>query len=234
MDGTKVSFSVDSGVLSASTATTTNGLASVTLTHTRITDAANLTVLVSGSAGAVIAERFVKFINQPASVDVFIGIRQSIKRNLSSLEFVLRSGAGATFDNITQPIAPVGFVEGPLVEGYFDINTRSTTIRLRSVDGLNIFRSRIIKAGNLVSAIPAAPPPPPIIKATFAVAADAGLPAFSIDATAPITATDSNGNSISPPVTDADLYVSVTYDTELGETNRPVDAVDFLPNEHDR
>lgn len=53
----------------------------------------------------------------------------------------------------------------------------------------------------------------PIIRATYAVAAGAGLPAFSVDAITPIAVKDLQC-PIAPGLTAADMAVTVTFDTE--------------------
>lgn len=199
-DGTTVTFAVpdNSGSLSAATATTANGIASVSLTRAPLTGANNQKVTVTCSAGGISGATDVKFINQPASVDVFIAFDQAVT-NLAALDFKLNNTAGTTFDNLAQRIAAVNPAAGSLVVGNFDDAANSTMIGLVNggVSGFNTGTG-------------------PIIKVTFAVAADAGLPSFSIDQTpASLTATDPNGVAVTPAVTAANLVVTATFDTEL-------------------
>jgi hypothetical protein len=83
-----------------------------------------------------------------------------------------------------------------LVVGNFDAAANSTQVGLVNASGFDTGTT-------------------PIIKATFAVAAGAGLPAFSIDqAPTSLTASDPNGGATIPAATAADMVVTVTFDTE--------------------
>jgi hypothetical protein len=196
-DGTTVTFSApeNSCNLSASTAVTANGSVFVTLTRAPIEGASNQTVLVTGAAGGIAGTREVKFINQPASADVFISLNGAVT-NLAALDFQLNNSPGASFNISTQPVAAVNAASGSLVLGNFNAASNSTKIALVKAAGFNTGTA-------------------PIIKATFDVAADAGLPAFGVDVTpGSITATDPNSGPTTPAVTVQNIVVTVTYDTE--------------------
>jgi hypothetical protein len=187
-DGTVVTFSVNTATLSASTAATTNGITSLSMTCAPIAGANNYTATVTASAGDVSGNTPVKFINQPTSVDVSIGFKQPIA-NLAALQFKLNNTAGAAFNNTDpQLVSAINAATGSTVVGNNVSGSNSTTIGLINAGGFN--------TGTV-----------PIVKATFVVAAGAGLPAFSIDATP--------GNITSEPAVTADnLSVTVSFDTE--------------------
>jgi hypothetical protein len=195
-DGTTVNFSVPAGtgVLSASTAVTANGLASVTLTRAPISGANNQTLIVTAAAGGVADTEDVKFINQPAAADVSVSLGRTIS-NLGTLQFNLNNEAGASMDNNASQAQAMNTASGSLVAANFNPAANSTTIGLVSASGVTTGTS-------------------PILRVTFAVAADAGMPAFSIDQATAVTATDSVNNPISPALTAADLVVTVKFDTE--------------------
>jgi hypothetical protein len=199
-DGTTVNFETadPGGTLSAASATTLGGLATVNLTHAPIAGANNLTTTVTGTAGTVSGNTGVKFINQPTSAEVLVAFDPAVT-NLAALSFNLNSGTGATFDNVAQNILAINAAVGTLVVGNFSAATSSNTVGL--INGtLGGFNTGIL----------------PIIQVTYAVAAGAGLPTFAIDlAPLTFTATDSLGGVPIPPVTAANLTVAVTYDTEL-------------------
>lgn len=207
-DGTSVSFTAadSSGPLPSSTAVTSKGTATFSLTHAPITGATHLTVTITASAGGASASQDVKFITQPSSVDVFIAFNQAVT-NLAGLQFNLISTPGATFDNDAQHIFPVNKAvagSSSQVAGKFDPAANSTTI------GLTYAGSGGFNTGTT-----------PIIKATFAIIA--GLPLFSIDevssaatftAIGAVGAAGSDFGATTPPVTAENLVVTTTYDTE--------------------
>lgn len=192
-DGTVVTFAVTNATLSAASAATTSGNASVTMTCGAIAGANNYTATVTAAAGGASGTRDVKFINQPSSVDVSIAFNPAVS-NLAALDFTLNNTVGASFDNNAQLIIPVNAAEGSFVMGNFVSN--STRINFINAAGFNTGTT-------------------PIIKATFAVASDAGMPQFSVSSSATITATDTGGNPITPAVTAAGMAVTVTFNTEL-------------------
>lgn len=199
-DGTSVAFSVpeNSGILSAASASTTNGFATVTLTLAPISGQNNRTLTVRGTSGSITGVKDVKFINQPASADVLIAFDQAVT-NLAALNFKLNSSAGASFNNSTQPVLAINGAIGSLVVGNFDGAVSSTNIGL--VNG---------GAGGCNTGTA------PIIKATFAVAPGTGLPLFTVDLTpATFTATDPLNGAVTPQVTAANTVVTVVFDTEL-------------------
>ena len=186
-DGTVVTISVNTATLSASTVATTNGIASLSMTCAPIAGANNYTATVTASAGNVSGNTPVKFINQPTSVDVSIGFTQPVA-NLAALQFKLNNTAGAAFNNTDpQLVSAINTATGSTVVGNFSASN-STTIALINAAGFNTGTA-------------------PILKATFTVAAGAGLPAFSIDAT-PGTITSE------PAVAPENLVVTVSFDTE--------------------
>lgn len=197
-DGTPVTFKAndDAGNPFATQSTTVGGLASITLTRDPIQGARNQTGTVTAESGSASQSVQIKFINQPASVDVFISFKQAVT-NLAGLDFKLDNTAGATFSNpdpqliFTVNNAAVG---STLVAGNFNPADNTTRIVLANPTGLNTGTT-------------------PIIKATFAISS--GLPVFSVDQTAgTFTATDIAGGATAPPAAAADMVVSVTYDTE--------------------
>jgi Big-like domain-containing protein len=194
-DGTAVTFSApeNSCSLSAATAVTANGSVSVTLTRAPIQGAGKQTVTVTAAAGGASGGKEVKFINQPASAEVSVSFSPTVT-NLAALNFTLNNTAGASFNIATQPVAAVNTASGSLVLGNFNAASGSTNFALVKAAGFN--------TGAL-----------PIIKATFDIAANAGLPAFSIDP-AGFTATDPTSGPTAPAVTAANMIVTVTYDTE--------------------
>jgi hypothetical protein len=194
-DGRVVTFVITDpdGNLSASSATTVGGLATVSLTHAPIVVGTNQTTTVTCTAGLVSGSTDVKFINQPASVDVFIAFDQAVT-DLAALQFVLNNTVGAAFDNGAQLISAVDAAAGSVVAANFN-GVDSNNVALINGAGFN--------TGTL-----------PIIQATYAVTT--GLPAFSIDQTpANFIATEPGLGPTTPPVTAANLVVTVTYDTEL-------------------
>jgi hypothetical protein len=201
-DGTSVTFSASdsSGQLSSATAATVNGKVSFSVTHAPITGATNRPVTITASADGASASTNVKFITQPASVDVFIAFNQAVT-NLAGLGFNLDNTAGATFDNNAQPIFPMNSAvagSSSLVVGKFDPAVSSTKIDL-AFAGLGGFNTGT----------------DPIIKATFAVSA--GLPVFTIDevsSATTFTAVGPDFGATTPPVTAENLVVTVTYNTE--------------------
>jgi len=140
----------------------------------------------------------VRFINQPATADVFIGFDQAVT-NLAGLQFNLNSTGGAAFDNDAQNIKAINNAEGSLtiVVGNFIAASNSTAI------GLGNAGASGIDTGTA-----------PIIKVTYAVSA--GLPQFSVDLTAGTfsAVADEAGSAVTPAVTAANLVVTVKYDTE--------------------
>jgi hypothetical protein len=193
-DGTVVSFSVSTAVLSAPSAATTNGLASVTMTCAAVPGANNYTAVVTAAAGDASGTKDVKFINQPVSVDVSIAFDQPVT-NLAALQLKLNNGAGAAFNNADpQLISAVNAATGSTVVGNF-VAANNNTIGLINAAGFNTGTTSIIKA-------------------TYSVAAGAGLPAFSVDAAATFTATDKDGNATAPQVSSANVVVTTKFDTE--------------------
>jgi hypothetical protein len=197
-DGTIVAFSVpaDGGTLSAASAVTTGGHASVTVKHAPISGAKNklvaVTAITEGSSGS----KEVKFINQPASAEVSVAFNQPVT-NLAALSFKMNNTAGAAFDTTAQPVTAVNSASGSLAAGSFNAAANSTTISMVNPTGFNTGTS-------------------PVVKTTMSVAQGSGLPQFSIDqGPGNITATDVNSGPTAPAVTAANMVVTVTYDTEL-------------------
>lgn len=198
-DGTVITFTVPagSGTLSAALAASNGGIASVTLTRAPIAGAKNQIVTVTGSVGRVSGATEVKFINQPTSVELFIASEAPVA-NLAALQLAVQSTAGASFDNTTAPVFTLNnaAVGASLATANFNVTANSTTIALINANGINTGSS-------------------PILKATFSVAASAGLPSFSIDpAPTSFTAIDPNGVALTPPLTAANLLLSTRFDTE--------------------
>lgn len=186
-DGTIVTFSVNTATLSASSAATENGKATVSMTSAPIAGANNYTTAVTAAVGGVSNSTPVKFINQPTSVDVSIGFNQPVA-NLAALQFRLNNTQGAAFSNADpQLISAINAAAGSTVVGNFSA-ANSTTIALINAGGFNTGTA-------------------PIIKATFAVASGAGLPAFVIDATPGTITSD-------PAVTADNMSVTASFDTE--------------------
>jgi len=198
-DGTPVTFTAldDAGNPFVTQTTTVGGLASITLTRDPIQGANNQTGTITADCGGSSQSVQVKFINQPASVDVFIAFKQDVT-NLAGLDFKLNITSGATFSNPDpQPIHTMNnaAVGSTLVLGNFISADNSTRIVLANPTGFNTGTA-------------------PIIKATFAIST--GLPEFTVDQTpASFTATDFNSSATVPAATAADIVVTVTYDTEL-------------------
>jgi hypothetical protein len=197
-DGTMVSFSVNTATLSVSTAATTSGIASVTMTSPAIPGANNYTATVTATTGGVSGTRDVKFINQPTSVDVFVRFDTDVT-DLAALQFIIKNTPGATFDNSTQLIARLNNAaagSSSIILAGFNAAAGSLTIGLANPNGFHTGTT-------------------PIIKATYAIATGAGLPAFSVDP-APGSFTAANqGNSLTtPPVTAANLVISTVLNTE--------------------
>jgi hypothetical protein len=198
-DGTVITFTVPagSGTLSAALAATNGGVASVNLTRPPIDGAKNQIVTVTGTAGQASGAMEVKFINQPTSVELFIAMDAPVA-NLGALQLTVQSTAGVTFNNTTAQVFTLNnaAVGASLATAGFNIATNSTTIALVSANGFNSATA-------------------PILKATFSVAANAGLPSFSIDSSpSRFTATDPTGLGITPALTAANIVLSATFDTE--------------------
>jgi hypothetical protein len=198
-DGTIVTFSVpdSAGALSASTAATSNGLASVTLTHPPVSGANFQATTVAGAAGSASGTATVKFINQPASADVFIAFKQPVT-NLAALKFNLVNTDGATFDSGAQQLVAINAASGSLVAGNFIFGAKTTEIGLVN-GGANGFITGT----------------DPIIKVSYAIGSVSSLPTFSVD-TDPVkfTAAEFSGGPTSPAVTASNIAVTVTFDTE--------------------
>jgi hypothetical protein len=194
-DGTNVTFTAMSTVNPAS-ATTVGGLASTVLTEDPVLppDTSTITTVTATALG-VSGSTDVKFINQPNSVEVFIAFDQAVT-NIAALQFILNNTPGAAmFDNGTQPIAAINAAAGSLVFGNFNMLTDSNEIALANAVGFNTGLT-------------------PIIQATYDIVG-AGLPVF--DAALPpaiFIATDPGGGATVPPVTAANVVVTMTYDTE--------------------
>jgi hypothetical protein len=194
-DGTTVTFVTTDpdGNLSASSATTTGGVATVSLTHAPILGANNQTTSVTGRAGTASDSIVVKFINQPASVEVLIAFDPAVT-NLAALQFVLKNTAGATFNVVAQPISAINAAAGSLVAANFAAD--SNTIGLTNASGFDTGTT-------------------PFIRITYDIVAGAGLPEFSVDAAAEgFIATNPSLGPTTPPVTAANLVVSATFDTD--------------------
>ncbi len=196
-DGTVVVFSSPTATLSASTAATTNGTATVSMTRPPVSGANNSMAVVTAVAEGASGANAVKFINQPTSVEVSIAVDQAVA-GLALLQFKLNNTTGATFDNADpQRIFTINDASGSLAAGNFDAIANSNSIGLVNATGFNL-RANI-----------------PVIRATYAVAAGAGLPTFSVDATTPIIAKDPQSVAIAPQLTAADFVITTAFDTEL-------------------
>jgi Big-like domain-containing protein len=197
-DGTLVTFSVpnNAGTLSAPSVLTSNGLATVSLTSS-----STRTISVAATAATISGTIDIRFISQPSRADVFIAFDRPVT-NLAALSFnLLNSIPAVAFDNASQPIAAINAASGPqsLVAGNFNASSSINTIGLvqGGTGGFNTGTA-------------------PIIKATYTVNATSVLPVFSVDVTsaATFTASDPDFSSTFPPVTAANLVVTVTFDTE--------------------
>lgn len=195
-DGTIVAFSVNAATLSAPTAATTNGTASVSMTCPPVSGANNYTAVVTAAAGNASKTRDVKFINQPSSVDVSVRFNVAVT-NLAALQFMMNNAAGATFDNNAQLISRINnAAEGStsIILAGFDAASNALTVGLANPNGFNTGTT-------------------PIIKATYAVAAGSGLPTFSV-AAAGFTATDPLDNATVPQVASSNMIVTTVFNTE--------------------
>lgn len=193
-DGTTVTFATTDpgGNLSAASATTAGGLATVSLSHAPILGADNQTTSVNCRAGLASGSTTVKFINQPVSVEVLIAFDQSVT-DLAALQFVLNNTPGATFNTVAQPISAINAAIGSLVAANFVAG--SNTIGLANAGGFDTTTS-------------------PFLRLTYAITAGAGLPEFNVDATpGEFIANNTALGPTTPPVTAANLVVSVTYNT---------------------
>lgn len=198
-DGTVITFTVPagSGTLSAALAATNSGIASVDLTRAPIAGAKNQIVTVTGSVGRVFGATEVKFINQPTSVELFIASAAPVA-NLGALQLIVHNTAGVSFDNTAAPVFTLNSaaVGASLATASFNAAANSTNIMLINANGINTGTA-------------------PILKATFSVAASAGLPSFSIDpAPASFTATDPLSIPLTPALTAANLLLATRFDTE--------------------
>jgi len=193
-DGTPVTFSIPagSGALSASTATTTNGVASVTLTHSPVSGAKNQLVNVTCVSGGASDAKTVKCINQPTSATVAVSMKRNVP-GVAALDLKLNNGGGATFDNAAQKISCVNSGSGSLAVGNFAAN--SNTISMINATGFDTGTT-------------------PIMTVTHDVIPGTALPQFTVDAAAgAVAATDVNGAAM-PLVTAADINVTTVFDTE--------------------
>lgn len=134
--------------------------------------------------------------SQPVRANVFIAFDQTVT-NLAGLDFALNSGPGATFDNSAQQIAAINAAEGQtLVLGNFDAATNTNHVLLANGNAAGI---------NTGTA--------PIIRVTYDIAAGSGTPTFGISSQAAFSAmSDENGTPTNPPVTAANVVVTVTYE----------------------
>jgi hypothetical protein len=132
---------------------------------------------------------------QPTQADVFIAFDQPVT-NLAGLDFRLNNAAGATFDDGagTPLITAINAAQGSLVVANFDAATNSNQILLVNggAAGFNTGTA-------------------PIIKVTYAIAAGSGSPTFSIASQATFSAIAFDNGPTTPPVTPANLVVTVTY-----------------------
>jgi len=194
-DGTPVTFSVPagSGTLSAATATTTGGVASVTMTRGPVSGAKNQVVTVTCTSGGATAAKDVKCINQPTSAAVSVAMKRNVS-GMAALDLKLKNTAGATFDNAAQKVGCVNAGAGSLVAANFAGNVN--TISMINANGVNTGTA-------------------PIMTVTHDVIGGGGLPKFTVDAAAgAIAATDANGAALIPPVTADDIVVTTVFDTE--------------------
>jgi hypothetical protein len=133
---------------------------------------------------------------QPVRANVFIAFDQPVT-NLAGLDFVLNSGPGATFDNTNQPIAATNAAEGSatLVVGNFNATTNTNRIVWinGSAAGLNTGTT-------------------PIVRVTYDVAAGSGVPTFAIASQATFSAIAPDSGPTTPPVSAANVVVTVTYE----------------------
>ena len=197
-DGTIVTFSVATATLTATSAATTNGTASVSVTCAPVSGANNFMATVLAAAGGATGSRDVKFISQPTSVDVSVSFDTAVT-DLAALQFILKNTAGASFDNNTQLVSRINNAAAgstSIIFAGFNAGAGSLTIGLANPNGFDTGTT-------------------PIIKATFAVTAGAGLPTFSIESTpGSFTATNLGNNATTPPVTAANMVVSTAFNTE--------------------
>jgi hypothetical protein len=129
---------------------------------------------------------------QPVRAHVFIAFDQPVT-NLAGLVFVLNSAPGATFDNNAPQIAAINAAQGSTVVANFNAATNTCGI---------FFTSTGVNTGTT-----------PIIRITYDVAAGSGVPTFGVASQATFTAvSDINGTPTTPPVTAANVVMTVTYE----------------------
>jgi hypothetical protein len=134
---------------------------------------------------------------QPVRATVLIAFDQAVT-NLAGLDFVLNNAPGATFDNSAQPITAINAADGQtLVVGNFDAVTNTNHILFANGNAAGV------NTGTT-----------PIIRVTYDIAAGSGSPTFGIASQATFTALAPDTGPTTPPVTAADVVVTVTYDTE--------------------
>ncbi len=134
---------------------------------------------------------------QPVRANVFIAIDQSVS-DLAGLDFVLNNAPGATFDNNAPQITVINAAEGQsLVVGNFDAATNTNHILLANGSAVGI------RTGTT-----------PIIRVTYDVAAGSGSPTFSIASQTAFLAIAPNEGPTTPPVSAANMVVTVTYEYE--------------------
>ncbi len=133
---------------------------------------------------------------QPVRANVFIAFDQEVT-NLAGLDFVLNSAPGATFDNNAPQIAPINAADGQAqVVANFNAATNTNRIALATGNAAGF------NTGTT-----------PIIRVTYNVAPGSGVPTFGIASQATFTAiSDDNSTPTTPPVTAANVVVTVTYE----------------------
>jgi hypothetical protein len=184
-----VTFSVTgSGSLAATTVQTTGGVASTTVTHPAVAGANNATVTVTASALGGSSSTTVKFINQPTSAVVSIALSPSVT-GLTSLQFGVKNDPGASFAVNSGNEQAVGAAAGSLVAVGYDPATNVATPALINATGFTTGTS-------------------PIIQLTYAITS--GLPTFSIDPSATISASTTTPISLSQ----SNFSVTWRYNTE--------------------
>ena len=133
---------------------------------------------------------------QPVRANVLIAFDPPVT-NLAGLDLILNSGPGATFDNTNQPIAAINAAEGSATLTLGNFDATANTNRIVWINGS--------AAGINTGATP-------IIRVTYDVAAGSGVPTFGLASQATVTAIAPDSGPTTPPVSAANLVVTVTYE----------------------
>ncbi|WP_157046170.1 Ig-like domain-containing protein [Geotalea uraniireducens] len=186
-DGSVVNFSTSGAAsLSAASATTTGGIATVTV---KSATAGRVTVRADLSGSSATASTDIKFIAQPTSMAVTIAMNPPIT-SLAALQFVLINDPGATYNNGSYKIinqAAEQITSEPVSSG------NNLTLGVFSLTFFDTLATPIIQLSYNISS---------------------GLPGVQVSPTGIIAGTGMNATPVTPPLTPSNFLLAVKYNTD--------------------